>query len=1425
MAGFQSAADKGRAEAAAKGKSEQEAQQQREAQQKAAVKAGTVGNTGAGFGGGRVGFDAQGNRTVDGKIVSFASQSNYESYLASHGLSNTLQVQNPDVFAKADFSDIGGPNNATTILAGLASTAKPSMGTYGYTSDAKLSPNVPKEFTPNPESLSFETTLGARGRFEKTQPSGGGVETPQSKGKSFGTKWVNAQSQKEGKVTFSNQQQVYRGTGVESLLLASEAARAEKNVPQTSNAEYAFGGAKEAGQKPTLGKAQAFFGKTPSGEYGVKDVAPSMFYRGDAKERAAQVREANRAAGKPNVIPISFTENVGVNENIGGNVFSSAPAPIQTTKPTSTFNPQQQRAFADYVSSYANQGASIQVFAGTKQVGVFSGPNAYRDIVQLEGRYNQPLEARVVPSTIRSQTTGQTLPETLITSAEKSGAKTIDVVLTSGKGKGSVIESIPVSEASARLPGVIDKYSSNNNIGFFITPAQISSPKETTIIASSVTPIDIGNVASKEFTGQYFDLKQFVGKESARYTGYSNPLDFFAGKPPNYPKESGLNKPLLVNEKNQPSDRLPIPLAAKEFTQNLFARTVIQPAKSIPPLAAGVGREFYDLLRTGKSGAVPSKPTDIGSFGNVFVGGILYPESLFSSKATQSSSRVAGFEHQQIGKPLAQSGIILPQVVQNPKTVGAEVGTITAFGAMFGRGLPLVSRFGFVKTSEIVTAEGKQVPIYQGLIFGSTPGKSELIGKVGGKIKFGRVSYEEFRPKESEIVIPNPKRGIETATPSRYESNLLSSPQYWERVTNIGKASRPIEGELVSATKTQNIFLSNPATNIQYSKTLETGGREGISEPVVKGGLIGTGKLQSKLSFLRPSTGRAGPVQGSTSTEQFLQSDLASQVKPHDIDVIKTNPLGILEEKQAVGSTKFINTQIQTEQGITPAENVGFHATSRGYASTIASKGINFEASKRGGGFFTMNEVTPRFGDYVVKVEYEPKQIMKFEELPKSEREKLVSRNWLSFQENVMEYGKSEGKSGVTKPYYTTRYGEAGFNPKSPIKEIIFFNKSPIKSIKNLGKIQFTTAQGRRIFTEKGEKVLEVVTRKDETGSSTAKSGTVYGIPINEKTFISTVKGTQQPVRHTSGIFQAQTNISKMGIQSAKSAREQGAKPEQLAIIGKGEYFGPELFAGKAIQRTYLQTIGTFRSTFRNPELKAQAFKALEAAHKTRYYQFENPKTALYKWNEVTPKENAKQVESSTLRPSNVPASSLVSSISRFSVPLSSKAASSKSSVSTKSSVSQRSSISSRVPSSISSVLSIKSGKSSIPSRSSFISKSPTSSKPSSFSSKRRSSLIPSIFSETPSSSSQVSSFTGSSSTSSGISGFSGFSSIPPSYGQSSYLPPSRTIIKPIIYGNIGIRRKNKNKEGPTGLLKLGTVNIFASGFSISVPKNQRYEF
>jgi hypothetical protein len=407
-----------------------------------------------------------------------------------------------------------------------------------------------------------------------------------------------------------------------------------------------------------------------------------------------------------------------------------------------------------------------------------------------------------------------------------------------------------------------------------------------------------------------------------------------------------------------------------------------------------------------------------------------------------------------------------------------------------------------------------------------------------------------------------------------------------------------------------------------------------------------------------------------------------------------------------------------------------------------------------------------------------------------------------------------------------------------------------------------------------GGKIFEIPQLdKDAIASSGQKGSNIFGFKIDKSTkkYPSTIG---KDVKGASQVFNKQTQEKKQATLNTKESLSQqgGVTDEHYNILGDKVFLGEAVYSGgKALARGSVLELDDAMRLMSNPSTKEQGLTHLKNIDivgkgqswfygidwnkfKTTYFEKRGeqvpdsikPDDSYYSYvhqasggkpiSSFTPTKTSRSSDSS---PSSYPGSkynsassikavnaNIISGFSKFSssqksdVSFSGKSKSDNSVFSGKSNMygaSAKSNISSPSGKSNLSGHSSPSGKSS-PSSKSSLSGIYGKSIPSGFSSPSGKSS-PSGFSglsgpSSPSGKSGVSGFSGTSGTS-GVSGYSG------SYITNS--PPFNIPYKP--FGNIRKRRNGKNKEGPTLLINLDVNNVFASGFNIKTPRNQRIEF
>lgn len=911
-----------------------------------------------GFGGGRVTFTETGNRLVDNKIANFGSRSAYETYLAERGISNTGQIVNQGLFEKADWSQLRDYEGAKGVSS-LFSSEKPIPYTenYGYAGGVKVSPLVASYSARNPNDVNFEpsserSAMQARERMrESFSKDQGGVITEKSKGKSFGYEFASNASQKIGTKIFSNQKEFDRkNTTAEELFKSKEAERASTVYPSYANTDYITGGQRTEKPVVDLGKAQSVFGKGKT-SFGWKDITTGELVRGSKEEQQAIQTEQQKASnvftsqpqtGKNVLSPEEFNAYLTSVGKKGKtiDIFSSSGSKIGTMKPDefgvsiitqtvesqpgsfvretrqpSGFVSSEQRTFADYISTYGGQGAKIELFSGGKKVATVSGPNAYREAVLLEKNYPSGITSQVVYSTTQE---GKAKTQELITKANQVGASSIDVYFQ-GKGTPEKIESIPISKANQKLPSILNKYAGNTNIFFATTPKQIEQPKETTSVPAAVLPLELNYLSSKDFTGKYFSFEQEKGRLIEHVKNY-------------------LAQPLIA-----PSDRNVSPGRPELALKTTFAEVgssvggiLVGVIKTTPPLLAGLGTEYYNLITTGKSGARAEVPKNVEQVKNIFGGFVLEPTTVMPESAMGSYKGVSTFIHEKIGQPIREQGINIPQRVQQPKTIGAGLGTAIGYGMMIPerafpiriRSIPLkVAPEGAPSEAEVPMVSRSVILGYGGTKVGQGgeiifKGK-ELVSKTASGIKVGEVKPENILPEGYELRA-KATRGEEFGTAQDYALAKVGSNKFIKYAEETGRA---IPGTSETNVLLQNIIKTTQGKpTAQYEPTI-TPSTEKVTPVVGKAVLETNAQLSGILGKLNPLKG-SGVQQGSGITKMYTKPEVAEKVfgqfPPQDIDIRVGNPkagsndfFGLSQRQalsQAVSAQKAIITAQEKER-------------------------------------------------------------------------------------------------------------------------------------------------------------------------------------------------------------------------------------------------------------------------------------------------------------------------------------------------------------------------------------------------------------------------------------------------------------------------------------------------------------------------------
>lgn len=734
---------------------------------------------------------------------------------------------------------------------------------YGYSGGVKVAPIIAQNFVKNPLETNFDLSKDklatqyrrqSRDLFNE-KPT---VETSQSVGKSFGYAWASGQRDIIGAKIFTGQTQFSRGSTTEEAAKNAAIIKASKVYPTFAKGnplrDTTLGGPiKSSGGKnnqilltENLGVGDNISGRQQSKQTNVPQMSFEDFFSA-AQAKGSKIDIFNAQGAKVGTVNAD-TKGLQTLTSLGdvqGIYFKEQRLPS---------NQPLDRSFADYVSKYGSEGATIGLFQGKTKVAEVSGPNAYRETIPLLNKYPQGLEARVVYSTTRE---GKELSSSLINKARTIGSPTIDVFETPQVGPPSKITTIPTEKAQTLLPGILDKYTTQN-ISFSFNPKTQTNPKDTTLTPASVLPLELNYQSSKAFTGQYFNLAQSVG-------------GFIGGQ------KASAQLPLTTSEyKSSSLFGITVPNfkgTISEFGSNLGAY-LKEGIKSTPPFVAGIGQEYYNLITTGKSGGAEIKPANLQAYLSIPLQKLFYPKDIMAENAAQRMANVQSYIHTTFGNPIRQSGIPIPQSVQNPKTVGAFLGTAAGIGYSFGSGLP----FGKLISREPIILEGRimaKMPSGEGFV--EVPGTI----KISGATLFGTSKYaiglgmkssegtkipliSTLRPQTSYMreilgkVEATSERGAEAGAVTNLTANKLYTSKGAEVMSQVGVVPEKQQqlvnlGQLISKkgdiTKIPNvkipksdvkkyvgqmILTGNPEVNLSTTETLGQGQVSGIV-PTFKG--------------------------------------------------------------------------------------------------------------------------------------------------------------------------------------------------------------------------------------------------------------------------------------------------------------------------------------------------------------------------------------------------------------------------------------------------------------------------------------------------------------------------------------------------------------------------------------------------------------
>lgn len=426
-----SAYDKAIKEAQQKGQQEQQKQEQQAQQQKEQSLSGShEGGSGAGTiitdpsaVGGRQGTrgNQQQGTTAEQTIQYANSLVNNAGLVAGspeyfNALREYQKANNPDLVNNKELDQsiaedyFSSAHTSTTSKASTKSTLPSSENVvFGYTSDAKLSPIV-ANFSKNPNDIGFTVTEKGQRQIDFFRAShvndSGGVETPQSKDKSFGSEWTSQQPETIGATIFSNQKTLVRNSPFENKVKAEEAQRAEKVYPSFSNKDYTSGGFKEEKPVVTLGKAQSFFGNKTS--FGWEDVSKDQLSRGSNAEKLSTTglfagqgnTRIDNQGGKPFEVAGGLTDKTSSRAvQVFAQSETNKPVSGLVNQPKTTQTPSESQGnvlsdkdFRAYLTREENQGAVFSIFVGNKKVGETSGARSYHDYLAAQKQFGNNVE-------------------------------------------------------------------------------------------------------------------------------------------------------------------------------------------------------------------------------------------------------------------------------------------------------------------------------------------------------------------------------------------------------------------------------------------------------------------------------------------------------------------------------------------------------------------------------------------------------------------------------------------------------------------------------------------------------------------------------------------------------------------------------------------------------------------------------------------------------------------------------------------------------------------------------------------------------------------------------------------------------------------------------------------------------------------------
>lgn len=622
--------------------------------------------------------------------------------------------------------------------------------------------------------------------------------------------------------------------------------------------------------------------------------------------------------------------------------------------------------------------------------------------------------------------------------------------------------------------------SSGELSNFMIGPQTAETKKQSQISASQQQGIQ--QKTSQQTPITYQDSK---GKEIFTITGQSKGSEF-SYTIRDKEKEKALNDFFTSkNTKTETSKIFPFPLEAEK-----------KEPKYIP------GQGLYEgFVKPGLvEGIISLSPTPRSIFGSL--GLIKEPKTERAEKrlndiikpGPRTSSKL--LEQAITGQPLTGSG---KGIGYDIESLGGDI-AITAL-LMKPSLSPIKISSNLIETEKGVENIGRSLNIGYGKYSKSILGPSEK--KVGDLIK-------DISPT---------KRGFEYASQPKSTENILLKESTFDTLLKAGKAlpeDKPfivalkgLSKDIAFSEKVRkdrvkvDIFPETPSTGIPAGIESETFVEKVLTKlPPIKGQMVEKTQISKKL--LPKETEILTSDVDADYTSKIFGTFRAERRAKISEDIMNSVALGE-RAYQREGSKLYagIKTGVEFPE-LKVEKGISYHGTSKEAAKNIITKGVDITKSQRGSGFFTASRIGMASGfakraathseKAVLKIDLKRSKLLEYNKIPADIRESIVSKNWLKFQTNVINYAKGKGYAGVTKPYKTT-------NPFTTKSEVIVIDKSIIKKI---SEVKPTATLGQK------SKVLELLTEKDvdELSSSLAKgTGKSFGYNLGNRIVKVPTKG------------------------------------------------------------------------------------------------------------------------------------------------------------------------------------------------------------------------------------------------------------------------------------------------------------------------------